>query len=201
MGAGLACLFAMPFWLSAITVKSTSTAAKFLRVACLFLLLAVIFVCGRFVYELNILSFPFRVNYYGTSDVLMNVAFFIHPFLISVPASLVLASMVYADLDLDRFVLSIPVTFAKIIRNLAYAAPLSSLLYFLHIVLPELYVRFFRPDQGSFLGGVYAPMYVCPLGFIVGGKSGIYTVVGIFFAETFLFLWLLNSVLEYWKKK
>jgi len=191
----------MPFWLSAITFKSTSIVAKFQRIACLFLLLAVIFVCGRFVYELNILSFPFRVNYFGTPDVLINVVFFIHPFLISVSASLVLASMVYADLHLDRLILPISVTFAKIIQNLAYAAPLSSLLYFLNIVLPELYVRFFRPDQGSFLNGVYAPMYVCPLGFIDGGKNGVYAVVIVYFAGTFLSLWLLSFALEYWKKR
>ena len=200
-GMELACLFTVPLWLPAIVAKSKSITTKILRLACLLLMLAVIFVCGGFVYESNILSFPFRVNYYETSDVLMNVVFFIHPFLIGIPATLVLASMVYVDLNVGRSVLPIHGTFVKIIRNLAYAAPLSSLLYFLNIVLPELYVRFFRPDQGSFINGVYAPMYARPLEFINGGENGIYEVVGTYFAGTFLLLWLLNSIFEYLRKK
>jgi len=200
-GTILAGLFTLPMWLPAILIKSTSIATKILRMACLLLLLAVIFVCGSFVYELNILSFPFRVNYYETSDVLMNVIFFIHPFLISAPATLELALMVYVDLNLIRSVSPIPGIFKEIIQNLAYAAPLSSLLYFLNITFPELYIRFFRPDQGSFMGGVYTPMYVRPLEFIDGGKNGVYAVVSIYFAGTFFLLWLLKSIFEYWKKK
>jgi hypothetical protein len=131
----------------------------------------------------------------------MNVFLFIHPFLIAIPASLVLASMVYVDLNLVRSVSPIPGIFAKLILNLTCAAPLSSLLYFLNIVLPELDIRFFHPDQGSFLSGVYAPMYVCPLGFIAHGKNGVYAVVSIYFAGTFLLLSLLNAIWGYRRRK
>ena len=100
MGLGIfvALIGASPLWLSALTARSKSSAAKLLRIICLSAIAALLYFIGSYFYRLNLLSLPHSVAFnFSLGDFVAWSFLSIVPLLAVISCALLLIVMIGRD--------------------------------------------------------------------------------------------------------